>query len=120
MPGCEPRNQIGLTQSRREARAMDGLQNRAMGYMIGRWDGSTAVAVSRCTSTRHRASTGRRTSTWSVRSAARCSSSSATRALLRRCGGTTECAEPDAREALRIVEDNQELFLAEWRRLHGP
>jgi Domain of unknown function (DUF4160) len=27
--------------------------------------------------------------------------------------------EPDAREALRIVEGNQELFLEEWRRLHG-
>jgi hypothetical protein len=25
----------------------------------------------------------------------------------------------DARQALRIVEDHQLLFLAEWRRLHG-
>src|SRR4051794_16737573 len=120
MPGCEPRNQIGLTQSRREARAMDGLQNRAMGYMIGRWDGSTAVAVLRGTSTRHPAGTGRPPSPRGVGGAGRGSSSPAARALLRRCGGTTECAEPDAREALRIVEDNQELFLAEWRRLHGP
>jgi hypothetical protein len=28
--------------------------------------------------------------------------------------------EADAREALRIVEENQERFLEEWRRLHGP
>ena len=27
--------------------------------------------------------------------------------------------EADAREALRIVEENQEQFLEEWRRLHG-
>jgi hypothetical protein len=27
--------------------------------------------------------------------------------------------EADAREALRIFEENQELFLEEWRRLHG-
>jgi hypothetical protein len=26
---------------------------------------------------------------------------------------------PDAREALRIVEEHQQQFLAEWRRLHG-
>jgi hypothetical protein len=26
---------------------------------------------------------------------------------------------PDAREALRIVTENQQPFLAEWRRLHG-
>jgi hypothetical protein len=26
---------------------------------------------------------------------------------------------PDAREALRIVDEHQQQFLAEWRRLHG-
>jgi hypothetical protein len=27
---------------------------------------------------------------------------------------------PDARKALRIVEENQQRFLEQWRRLHGP
>jgi hypothetical protein len=34
-------------------------------------------------------------------------------------GETTPCASLIAREALRIVEENQEPFLEAWRRLHG-
>ena len=33
--------------------------------------------------------------------------------------GINRMAKRDARRAIRIVEDNQELFLARWRELHG-
>ena len=78
-----------------------------------------AGADSRFTSTRRRASIGRRTCMSSARTAARVLITLGDEETPPALWRNHHMREPDAREALRIVEENQEPFREEWRRLHG-